>query len=250
MKFQEKMIISDLWVYKINCKETKEQSVLGREFHSLSLRLSGKVHFQMAQQSFCSHAGDVLFVPAGMSYTTRVEQETEIIVVHFKTPQAQDGLQPACICANRNARLQDLFSELYRDYRVDDTNWFRCISLLYSVLELLEQPAFVAPKRMRIAKDYIDQKYNESISIAQLAERVGLSDVYFRKEFKENFGLPPLTYLKKIRINHAKQMLQSGYYSVGETATFCGFDSVSYFSYEFRRLTGMTPTKYKNSYAK
>ena len=42
----------------------------------------------------------------------------------------------------------------------------------------------------------------------------------------------------------SKQLLRSGYYSVTETASACGYDSVSYFSQEFKREVGMTPTEY------
>ena len=51
-----------------------------------------------------------------------------------------------------------------------------------------------------------------------------------------------------MRLENAKALLRTGYYSVTETATRCGFDSVSYFSYTFRRETGVTPSAYRERF--
>ena len=50
----------------------------------------------------------------------------------------------------------------------------------------------------------------------------------------------------KERIEIARQLLSTGLYNVTQVAERAGFDSVSYFSAEFRRLTGETPSHYAN----
>jgi AraC-like DNA-binding protein len=50
-----------------------------------------------------------------------------------------------------------------------------------------------------------------------------------------------------VRINNAKQLLRSGYYSVTDVALECGFENVGYFSYTFKQLTGVSPTAFMNA---
>lgn len=90
----------------------------------------------------------------------------------------------------------------------------------------------------------MDKQFSEPLTIAALAKEAGVSDVHFRKEFKHYYGVSPISYLKQVRIENAKQLLRSGYYTVTDVALECGFESISYFSYEFKRLTGVSPTTY------
>ena len=53
--------------------------------------------------------------------------------------------------------------------------------------------------------------------------------------------MSPMAYIKRTRIENARLLLRTGYFTVGEVAAQCGFESLSYFSYEFHRMTGMTP---------
>jgi AraC-like DNA-binding protein len=86
--------------------------------------------------------------------------------------------------------------------------------------------------------------YEKFPSVAALAEEAGVSDVYFRREFKRCAGMPPREYIRLVRLENAKALLDTALYSVSETATRCGFDSISYFSAEFRRAYGVTPSEF------
>ena len=103
-------------------------------------------------------------------------------------------------------------------------------------------PAF---RRIVGGVERIDRGYGSHfLSVASLSEEAGVSEVYFRREFKRCFGMTPTAYIKKVRMDNAKALLRTGYYPVSEVAERCGFETVSYFSSEFHRLTGMTPTEY------
>lgn len=98
---------------------------------------------------------------------------------------------------------------------------------------------------MREARERIDRGYADSmLGVQQLAAQAGVSEVYFRREFKECFGMSPRAYIRKIRMENAKLLLETGYYPVGEVALRCGFDSISYFSSEFHKVIGRTPSAY------
>ncbi len=250
MFFNKNAIVCELWASKKDYKKTKQKSVLPRRFHSLSFRLSGCADFVYGGKKFTSSAGHITFMPEGAPYVTEVCEGGEMLLVHFKTPQPVKDAHPFSVDMS-DSKINTLFSELVSEYKTGKEHDYRCMSLLYGVLAEIERylqypQKKLIPKRMRLAKNFIDKNYNEQIFVHVLAKEAGVSEVHFRNEFKRCFGSSPLEYIKAVRINNAKQLLVSGYHSVSEVATMCGFDSISYFSYEFKRLTGKTPKEYIN----
>ncbi|MBQ7040254.1 MAG: helix-turn-helix transcriptional regulator [Clostridia bacterium] len=75
---------------------------------------------------------------------------------------------------------------------------------------------------------------------------------HFNIKFCLNFGVhfrtSPLTYINKKRISTAKAMLKTDYYTISEISNMCGFLSLSYFSYAFRKSTGFSPTDYSKRF--
>jgi two-component system response regulator YesN len=84
------------------------------------------------------------------------------------------------------------------------------------------------------------------VQISALAALSDMSDTYFRRLFLEVFGERPLDYLNKLRVSYACELLTSGYYTVSEVAGRSGFPDPKYFSTVFKRITGESPTEFKN----
>lgn len=249
MIFGKNAVVVELWTYKTNFKKAKMQTVQGRLYHSLSLRLSGSAVFEIDGKRYLSEAGDITFMPADFSYNTEIISEGSMMLVHFRTVKKYDDLKPAFFTSG-DVDIENIFSQLCDSHTTSGEHSYKCMSLFYSLLDMIDRPRTLIPKRMRLAKNHIDKNYAEPICIASLAYASGLSEVHFRNEFKKYFGMPPVSYIKKVRVDNARHLLRSGYYSVTDIALMCGFDSISYFSYEFKRLTGKTPTEYIKKYQK
>lgn len=73
----------------------------------------------------------------------------------------------------------------------------------------------------------------------------GITPEYFRKIFKAYYGVSPLKYINALKITHAKELLDSGMYSVTEAALRSGYTDLSYFSREFKKETGNSPKYYR-----
>lgn len=243
MFFNNSAVICALWAHHTEFRKSKTQEVAGRDHHSLSLRLSGEVLFEAGGKATVSRKNSITFMPAGLSYRTQVTQDGTMMLIHFRTAKAHSGLQPAFFEVD-NPEITSLFSELCKHYTADGANHYQCMAMLYTLLDRLEQPHRLAPKRIRNAKKFIDRNFAQVIAISALAKEAEMSEVHFRNEFKRSYGEAPLAYLKKVRIENAKHLLRSGYHSVTEVAMDCGFESTSYFSYEFKRMTGKTPSEY------
>lgn len=95
------------------------------------------------------------------------------------------------------------------------------------------------------ALKYIDENYTgENISVAHLASLCGVSETYLRRLFRTAFSASPAIYMRNMRIKYAKRLLRSGEYSVTDAAMLSGFSDAAYFSREFKRSVGMSPSEY------
>lgn len=98
---------------------------------------------------------------------------------------------------------------------------------------------------IRRVVDYIQENYNQQISLDDLIEVVHLSKYYFLKLFKQHTGLSPYEYLIHFRINKAKMLLRSTDRSVGSIAAEVGFLDESNFIKQFKKITGSKPLVYR-----
>jgi len=105
----------------------------------------------------------------------------------------------------------------------------------------------LAPWQQRIAADYIKENLAERIRLATLAPLVHQSPFHFCRAFKVSFGMPPLRYQAKRRIEYAKLLLTNPENSVTNIGLTIGFSSSSSFITAFRKATGFTPTEYQRS---
>lgn len=93
--------------------------------------------------------------------------------------------------------------------------------------------------------DYIDAHVGEALRLTLLAQLVDLSPFHFARAFKQSFGMPPHRYHVGRRIARAKELLDAGTHSVTAIARDLGFAETSSFSATFRRVTGISPMRYR-----
>ena len=93
------------------------------------------------------------------------------------------------------------------------------------------------------------KNYKKSdLSIKEIADRSYMSEVYFRKLFKEEYGVSPQKYVKNLRIQNAVGLISAGYYSLKEIAYMSGYNDYKYFSVEFKKKIGVSPSEYLYNY--
>lgn len=94
--------------------------------------------------------------------------------------------------------------------------------------------------------EYLHKHFTEKVSIEKLAENAGLSMSSLLRHFKRINGSSPKEYLIELRINYACELLDTTRLSIDEIAFSAGFNDSNYFSREFRKATGETPSKYRS----
>ena len=228
-------------------------SVPGRAFCSLSFRISGEITIYGNNQTLNVTPSCLLYLPKGCDYSTTVTQDTSMYVIHFWT----DGSYPTepFVWKPEDPQVyENIFFQITKRCRLGARQDFTAMSLFYQLLARIrdasQSSGYVVSVRMRKAKRYIDEHFDdESLSVSLLAQTAGVSQTYFRREFKICFGHSPKEYIRTLRIEHAKNLLEAGDLSISEVALQSGYSNISYFSTDFRNATGQSPSQYRASAA-
>lgn len=98
---------------------------------------------------------------------------------------------------------------------------------------------------IRKALRYMADHYSSHLELQQVAEYVGLSPSYFSTLFRQTVGVPFREHLNHIRVEESKRLLLTGQYTLADIAVSMGFPDQSYYCKVFRKITGVTPGKYR-----
>nr|MCR5329856.1 helix-turn-helix domain-containing protein [Lachnospiraceae bacterium] len=104
------------------------------------------------------------------------------------------------------------------------------------------------PSRNNIIDDiiyYIDHNYNTNLKLDMIASLFGYNSSYLGKIFTKTVGESFNTYVDRIRIRHAIEMLGEDRYKVYEIARKVGYSDVDYFHKKFKKYTGESPAEYR-----
>ncbi|MHB9132864.1 MAG: helix-turn-helix domain-containing protein [Armatimonadota bacterium] len=119
--------------------------------------------------------------------------------------------------------------------------WFMQIHWLHSTPPAMQgiPPAWLA------LKQYLDEHYAEHITLHQLTDRLHISPQHFFRLFKHYFGQPPMEYLKRVRLEHGRQLLLDHNLSIAEIAHLVGYDEYRQFSTLFFQHFGIRPLAHR-----
>jgi AraC-like DNA-binding protein/ligand-binding sensor protein len=112
---------------------------------------------------------------------------------------------------------------------------------------IMVQDAEAEPPMIRRAKAYIAGHYGDPVGLDDIARVMHVSTFYFCKMFRKATGLTFTDYLGRIRVERAKNLLLNPHLRVSEIAYTVGFQSLTHFNRLFHRLTGESPTSFRDS---
>lgn len=227
----------------------KSDTVNRRGYHALSLRLDADTRLSFRDKTLHAGSGTVGYFPANLSYRRQTARD-RMIVVHFDTADYFSG-SIELLTLGDPLPVQRLFEEMLDCWTKKKTGFFyRVTGLFYEILALLQQetehrrtpgvPAQILPSVLWIEEHFTDP----SLSVEKAAAESHISEVYFRKLFKETMGLSPMQYIIGKRIAYAIALMESHCLSVRQVAEQAGFSDPKYFSTVFRKQTGCSPRQY------
>lgn len=208
------------------------------ESHSRSCRPSTLVFHPAGEtHSDYFHTGARCFnVQLESGWLERIRQHSSVINA------------PADFC---DERLSFLAGRLHREFsEMDD---FSALAMEGLTLEIVAETSRRAanksgtrpPRWLRKAREILDERFEENLSLVALSEAVSVHPVHLAREFRRFYHCTAGEYARVRRIEFARRQLVSTNLSFCDIALACGFFDQSHFARAFKKFTGLTPTEYR-----
>ena len=223
----------------------------GRNFSALSFRFHADTLLKTKTDEYHLTDNVITYVSTRLDYQ-RISKADEMIAIHFDTINYQSK-QIEFFYPKNPELLATLFREIYDQWMKKEIGYqYRCASILYEIFAECYVQNFVSkPQSSKIQNsvDYILANYkNSDLSMREIADQSFMSEVYFRKLFRVEYGTSPQKYIINLRIQNAVGLISTGYYSLKEVAYLSGYSDYKYFSVEFKKKMGISPSEYLYNY--
>ncbi len=219
-----------------------------RHYDALSFRIQSDTMIEDRQQTLHLQNGAITYFPSNWEYT-RIAKHDDLIVVHFKcfnfSGSRIESFQP-----QRKQEYEALFYALLECWKEKSPDYqYQCASIFCQILSMIyldNRPNTISQTKIEPSMEYIRKNLlKKDFSLTEAAKRAYISDVYFRKLFREAHGISPKQYVIQGRIQHAASLILSGYCSLQEVADLCGYHDYKHFTTEFKRIMGVSPSQYE-----
>lgn len=197
--------------------------------------LAIRCNFDRVEQLLGKTSADIFDSSFGQSYT---EQDFSVLQQGLKII---DKLE---LHAYRTGELGWCLTHKLPIYDVKDT----VIGMLGVSLDIHPVASNQPETNQRIfnAVKHIRQHYDQSLNVETLAKLANISVSQFDRTFKKLFQMTPTQYIQKVRLENAITLLKQDL-SITEISLLCGYSDHSAFSRQFKQLTGLSPSQFKEA---
>ena len=229
---------------------------------------SGFLHLKHCDAEFITrdgerlllHKNDIAFLPSGLQYSLRVfncdpsQAPSRLLDFQLLNRRDEDSLfrqkirkLPAEVLEPFSLYFDDICSLQKQPYYLHARTMAMVCYLIAEILTVLRHGVYDGAPLLTIAKGvtYMEQNYTSKITNKQLAELCCVSPDCFIRTFKKHYGVTPKRYLLNLRLNKAKEQLDTHMMTVQEVAAHLGFENTPYFSRLFKKKMGVTPSRYR-----
>ncbi len=240
----------------------------GHEFFEMVFILHGFTLHSCGGSSAILTAGDIFFIPPGISHAYITTHQTWLYNILF-LPKALElcGIPPQTRLYREPTRAkaglalrQDLISAVERilsEFKTRGPAWDRMVMARFSeLLVLFERAHEETPhldssnahyRQLMLAMQYIEGNLTRDLLLEELAAASGMSPGSLTRQFKLVTGLSPMEYVRNQRIARAVELLKNPGSSVSGVSAALGFSDISVFSRQFRQITGLSPSEFRRS---
>ncbi|MFP4973994.1 helix-turn-helix domain-containing protein [Paenibacillus sp. CN-4] len=234
---------------------------------ALIMPVSGSAEVMVGTEERLVRPDHAVVCPPGGTFAIRSKpgEELSLYVIRFELLELreEDGEYAAVPAGeavfldwNRVILLQppgkaaELCREIHRTlYSRDGRQRLRAqldgAELIYLLLSGAAEPAEGGTaEALQRAKAFLDDRYQEDISMERLASIAGLSSKYASDLFKRTFGQSPLDYLSQVRMREAKRLMLQTDWRMRDIAHAVGYRDEFFFSRKFKQSFGLSPSAY------
>lgn len=222
-----------------------------------TLTLAGEYAERFTRERHIAAAGAVLAKPAAARHSNRFGPRGArcfligVDTTHRAThPAVSEALRTVSFHA-RGSPVPEILQRMHREFLAQDYAWTLVLEGL--LLELAAHLASFArrpgaerhPRWLIRIREQLHAATGRLPTFAALAAGAGVHPVHVSRAFRRAFGTSPGRYVREIRIERAKQLLEHASLSISQIAAALGFTDQSHLTRTFQRITGTTPAAYR-----
>lgn len=199
-------------------------------------------------------AGELLLLPPQVYSTIQSSEPEDPVQLYFDCTGPGAARLDRKIFAADPACLDLLVREIRREppdrpvlTRILEVQLLLCLRQDSMASDTRTVPAALSQQHdwiVRQVLDDLDQHYDRHITLELLASRCDISVTQLKRLFKARTGTTVIAYLTARRMDAAKALIRAGNLNFTQIAAAVGYDNIYYFSTQFKKQTGMTPTEY------
>ena len=220
-------------------------NVKARPYAALSFRVNGTGDFKIGNKHLQVKQGDVLFIPSGASYEVEYSV-SESIVIHLQDCNYEEA---EAFCLENPTEISLLFLQLCKEWQ-ENHSVNRAKSAVYDILDKINHHhnASITNTAFASCLRYIESHFcDPALDMDRVCKEGYISTSSLQRLFLRHFGLSPMQYVIKLRMNQALRLLVENKLSVKEVAALCGFSDEKYFSRSFKKRYGYPPSHLKDT---
>ena len=231
--------------------------------------ISGEREYFIRDSFFSVSEGELVWVPKGALHRTEGKGATRFLI-YFKDSFLDKYFSEQTVKKltydrpfvfrpdpKYKAEFEELFYETLKEYNgkkihLDEYDEFLAVKPFFELLFFVfshdnyyEKGLSKPNERMHEIVKYINNNYQNSLSIQDIAYDFGITKDHLCHMFPKYMGVTFITYLNTVRIKAACEIMKKEKYSILDVATKCGFSSSQYFCKVFKRERGMSPSEYR-----
>lgn len=234
-------------------------------WNSLEFLHHGQAQLGFDGEYYCLEAPVLFWMSAGHEFHLIPDKKQKPFCDHFfidmmgrRSNEIIDSLEknyPAHFTKAIDVKnTRELFNNLLKYYRLDAEAYLpRIILTLEEIMVMLHEHKNMTNRSQedifdicRIADDIRINPFAE-FDFEKMADEHEISYDYYRRLFKQTIKVPLKQYIRNQQMNHISEMLCNPTLRIKEIATSCGFDDPASFSRAFRKYSGLSPRKFRES---
>lgn len=223
------------------------RSIRNRAHNGFIFCSKGELHYSMNGKKHICNQQHVILAPKGCDYDLLVESASHTFVIDF---ELNEGIFKEMYSFTINESESYWHEYLNMEKRIFGLASYKLtnLSVLYDITAHINSYGYYVKKYKIIenSERFLEENlYNSKISIQEIADQSNISEVYFRRLFKEKYGISPMRYINVNRLKRAKNLLIEDEMSISEISQYCGFLDGYSFSRVFKKWVGISPSEYK-----
>lgn len=233
----------------------KEDFMIGTPIKGISL-------FTIEDKKYEVNVGEICIIPPNIVHACtplNTSKEWKFLTFHPSIKLLQNIVNSICLeevdytfknyifkDIELSNYLQKIITNTLTNEKIQEDDTLNFLNILFSNYAIFNQKKELKAERFELLFSYLrNEDYClRNLNFHKMAEIMKMNPYYFHRVFSKTIGLTPQTYINALRLSKATKLLKD-YDSLANVAQECGFYDQAYFTKQFKKYYGITPTNYK-----